>query len=41
MDPKKLRAECKPELDEFYEHTHPAIAELRFLVSKILNGGND
>lgn len=39
-DIKKLKAECSPDLDEFYEHTHPAVAELRYLVSKILNGGN-
>jgi hypothetical protein len=40
IDVDKLKAECSSELDEFYKHTHPAIAELRSLVCKILHGGN-
>jgi hypothetical protein len=36
----RLKAECRPELDEFYEHADPLIRDVRSMAVKILNGGN-
>jgi len=41
IDTDKLKAECDPQMDEFYSHSHPAIQRLRSIVSKVLNGGAD
>jgi hypothetical protein len=44
IDINKLRAECSPELDEFYSHTHSAVQILREAFRKSLkrnSGGAD
>jgi len=44
IDVDKLKAECAKELDDFYEHTHPAVQLLRDAFRKSLkryNGGSE
>jgi hypothetical protein len=43
IDTDKLKAECSPDLDEFYSHADPLVKEVRAMVCKIINsnGGAD